>query len=206
MSAAILSATDLTPAARNLFWSRVARSGSDQCWPWTAGRLSSGYGRFHSGGKAGRAHVLAWELAFGPVDSDKHLDHQCHNSDSTCLGAAACLHRRCVNPAHLELTTLVTNVMRGQSPFAVNARKTHCKRGHELTGDNVAPTSAGGRRCAVCARAYIAPNLVTHCRRGHAYDEANTYLHPSGRRACRACGRIKAQERRAAAAGTGGAA
>lgn len=33
-----------------------------------------------------------------------------------------------------------------------NARKTHCKRGHPLSGDNVKITSAGSRQCRECQR------------------------------------------------------
>jgi hypothetical protein len=40
-------------------------------------------------------------------------------------------------------------VLRGEAPTAVNARKTHCPKGHELTGNNLV-ASKPGRQCRIC--------------------------------------------------------
>jgi hypothetical protein len=56
-----------------------------------------------------------------------------------------------VNPAHLEPVTNAENVLRGVSPTALNARKTHCIRGHALEGDNVMRYGRmTGRHCRAC--------------------------------------------------------
>ena len=34
----------------------------------------------------------------------------------------------------------------------VNARKTHCKRGHPLSGENLAIGTNGSRQCRACAK------------------------------------------------------
>ncbi len=34
----------------------------------------------------------------------------------------------------------------------VNARKTHCKRGHPLSGANLAIAANGSRQCRACAK------------------------------------------------------
>ena len=39
--------------------------------------------------------------------------------------------------------------MRGESPPAANARKTHCKRGHPLSGENLL-IQAEQRKCRTC--------------------------------------------------------
>jgi hypothetical protein len=65
-----------------------------------------------------------------------------------------CRVRHCVNPAHLEVVTLHTNVTRGNGWAGRNARKTHCKRGHEFTPENTIPLRNGGRECRQCRREY----------------------------------------------------
>jgi hypothetical protein len=56
-----------------------------------------------------------------------------------------------VNPEHLEVVTCRENVLRGNGHAAVNARKTHCNRGHELTGSNLLiDVGTRKRRCREC--------------------------------------------------------
>lgn len=95
------------------------------------------------------AHVYSWELANGPVPAGMTIDHLCHTPES-CAGGPACQHRRCVNPAHLTLATYRDNALRGSSPAAINARKTHCPRGHPLSGDNLFVNVRGARVCRAC--------------------------------------------------------
>jgi hypothetical protein len=58
----------------------------------------------------------------------------------------------CVNSAHHEPVTHKENCLRGISPAANNARKTHCKHGHEFDEANTYITKTGGRACRACAR------------------------------------------------------
>ncbi|MFE0326316.1 HNH endonuclease [Streptomyces sp. NPDC058960] len=78
-------------------------------------------------------------MLVGPIPDGMQLDHLCRE-------------RRSVRPDHLEPVTLVQNVMRGESPTAVNARKTHCRRGHGLDGDNLYVKPDGRRVCVTCRR------------------------------------------------------
>lgn len=185
------------------FLSRIDVRDPSDCWPWKGNLLVSGYGRFHSGGAAYRAHRLAYELAVGPIPGDSHLDHTCHGADDRCRGGNDCMHRRCCNPNHLEPASLVENVMRGRSQAALNAGKSHCKRGHEFTPENTRLTAAGRRRCMECAgmtgRGQGSNSAAkTHCPKGHPYDDQNTRLdlNPDGSikcRVCRACHRERAR-------------
>lgn len=112
------------------------------CHVWTGALDPQGYGRiFVSGQGNGHAYVQAFLLAGGTIPAGYTLDHLCRN-------------RRCVNPAHLEPVTRGANVLRGEGITAVNARKTHCKRGHEFTPDNTYRTGRGGRGCRTCKREY----------------------------------------------------
>ncbi|MDX2528009.1 HNH endonuclease signature motif containing protein [Streptomyces europaeiscabiei] len=142
-----------------LFWAKVDKTGS--CWIWTAFTDAGGYGSFHSRGRKGRtyrAHRYAYELLVGPIPAGLYLDHLCHNEDPTCPGGDNCLHRRCVNPAHLEPVTPRENSLRGVASAALNARKTHCNNGHEFTPENtyaIPPSKSqkhGARACRTCRR------------------------------------------------------
>jgi hypothetical protein len=101
------------------------------CWTWTACILQNGYGGVRLKGKLMRAHRVVYELLVGKIPDGLQLDHLCRN-------------RKCVNPAHLEPVTQKENMRRGNGACAINARKTHCKSGHEFTKENTR------RRCRIC--------------------------------------------------------
>lgn len=127
-------------AGRVRFWSYVDKS-TDGCWRWTRALLPAGYGSFGvRGWRAGLAHRIAYELATRTrIPDGLHLDHLCRV-------------RRCVNPSHLEIVTRKENILRGVGFAARNAAKTHCKLGHELSGDNLIP-SQKARTCRICHNA-----------------------------------------------------
>lgn len=80
-----------------------------------------GYGKASGRG----AHRQAWEKANGPIPKGMWVDHICRV-------------RACVNVKHLRIVTPRQNTLENNSGVsAVNAKKTHCWRGHELIGDNV---------------------------------------------------------------------
>ena len=79
------------------FWSRVDKSTSSPCWAWAGSRYPRGYGRFHIGQRAFRAHRVAYEISNGPIPDGLLIDHICHN-------------RLCVNPEHLRLATNKQNL------------------------------------------------------------------------------------------------
>jgi hypothetical protein len=129
---------------------RVKVDSGTGCWLW-AGRVNiDGYGMV--GGRV--AHREFYTKCVGPIPDGWEVDHLCHTADATCAAGRSCLHRRCVNPDHLEAVTRAENNRRGRSPQAENARKTHCVRGHEFTEDNTyrypgRPTHY--RACRACA-------------------------------------------------------
>jgi hypothetical protein len=111
------------------------------CWNWT-GPTNRGYGKAHHEGRKMTAHRAVWMILRGPIPSgsDTHLDHLCRNT-------------LCVNPDHMEIVSRRENILRGESPYARNARKTHCDHGHEFTPDNTRIRTDGRRRCRTCHRA-----------------------------------------------------
>lgn len=125
------------------FWANVTKSESG-CWPWMGAISQQGYGVFFKQG----AHRIAYLEKFGTIPVGHHLDHKCHNND--CPGGTDCLHRRCVNPDHLEPATPRQNVLRGLGITAINANKTYCKYGHKFTLQNTRIDKRGHRICKTC--------------------------------------------------------
>lgn len=81
------------------------------------------------------AHRVVWTHINGPIPDGYSIDHLCKRS-------------ACVNIEHLEAVTQRENILRSDNAAARNARKTHCKRGHEL------PARAAGihRECRECRK------------------------------------------------------
>lgn len=122
----------------------------DGCWTWTGQLNNHMYGVIKRGNKRRLAHVWAYQQVIGAIPPGMVLDHVCHSS-SECEGGQGCLHRRCVNPSHLEPVTQRENAQRGrtgQATGAKNRSKTHCPSGHEI--DGVRPS--GERYCKTCNR------------------------------------------------------
>jgi hypothetical protein len=114
------------------------------CWLWTLKIDQHGYGATTVGGGPHRhqhVHRVTYILFVGDIDDDLTIDHLCRV-------------RACCNPDHLEPVTIQVNLLRGEAPPALNARKTHCKNGHLLEGANVKVEATGFRRCQICARDY----------------------------------------------------
>lgn len=86
---------------------------TDECWPWTGYIDRKGYGQTTQQYGERAAHRMSYELHTGPIPAGLQVDHVCHTMSPDCPGGSTCMHRRCVNPAHLELVTLVENVRRG---------------------------------------------------------------------------------------------
>ncbi|MEV0444781.1 HNH endonuclease signature motif containing protein [Streptomyces spectabilis] len=117
------------------------------CRLWPESSLDrDGYGRFWVEGRVVPAHRWAYEQARGPIPAGLELDH-------------LCTVRRCVAADHLDPVDHRTNVLRSTSPSAINARRTRCVNGHDLTDPaNVRvshpPSHPNGmRRCRACTNA-----------------------------------------------------
>lgn len=136
-----MAKNDKTPAER--FWANVRKT--DSCWLWTGGKRGSRdptrrYGCFWDGEHMVAAHRYSLGLAGVQIPDGLVVDHLCRTT-------------LCVNPAHLEPVTNRENCLRGIGHTAVNARKTHCHRGHPLSEGNVYQRK-GGRECLACRRVY----------------------------------------------------
>lgn len=121
------------------FWRKVDKT--EDCWNWTATK-SNGYGNFTYNGMDIRAHRFS-VLLKQEIPPKMVLDHMCRN-------------RSCVNPDHLRIVTNRQNsIENSNSVSAINLKKTHCKRGHMLAGENLVKSALkkfGVRYCIACSK------------------------------------------------------
>lgn len=121
----------------------------EPCWEWMAQRDKDGYGRYTVWASRFQpdfaktrnfpVHRLVYQLFVEKIPDHLVTDHLCRN-------------RCCANPVHLEIVTVQVNTLRSPIALAaINARRTHCPKGHLLSGSNLSTSpSVKGRRCRIC--------------------------------------------------------
>jgi len=75
------------------FWELVKKRPDGDCWQWMGTLHQQGFGRLRSGGHEFASHRVAWELAHGPIPSNRTVVHK----------EGVCNNRGCCNPEHYEL-------------------------------------------------------------------------------------------------------
>lgn len=158
------------PELEREFLARVEKT--DECWNWVGHVDHEGYAEIKFRGRTYRAHRLAYQWWVGSVREDG-------------LVRQACGNRRCPNPAHLEQLTALEHVKLGNNASAVNARKTHCKHGHEFTPANTYWRRTGGRGCKQCRALSTREGQRDRRRRGLWWRASE----PAGSGRCQYCGR-----------------
>lgn len=117
---------------------------STHCVNFTGNVCKDGYGKMEGGRDYPRetlAHRVAYLVWNGPITKGLEIDHRCKN-------------RLCINPQHLWLVTHAQNVkFNDHKTNHRNRVKTHCIRGHELSGDNLILKKNGARTCRYCKNA-----------------------------------------------------
>ncbi len=125
------------------------RDTSGNCWLWTGGLFSNGYGQFRVGRYKVKAHRLAWVIMNGPIPDGKIV---CHTCDVP----------RCVNPAHLWLGTDKQNI------------QDRDRKGRTGDGGSKVKKATGSVRGERNAAAKITPLIVRTIRKyrrmGHSYQ------------------------------------
>jgi hypothetical protein len=145
----------MTPNELERFNQKI-RVTPEGCWRWTGAITrptakkpnGGGYAIANIGGRTQLVHRASYEHHTEPIPAGMQLDHVCHPADGSCPGGTDCLHRRCVNPEHLQPATGKTNSRR-----TGNAVKTQCPQGHPYDEVNTYSDRTGRRHCRACRRA-----------------------------------------------------
>lgn len=124
---------------------RKIAAGDAGCWIWTACTNRQGYGELKNAGGSKLAHRVSYQHFVGAIPLGYELHHICENP-------------RCVRPDHLRAVTRLEHARLGPQ-----ATKTHCKRGHELSPDNL----IAGRPWRTCKRCHR--ERMATVRRGHVW-------------------------------------
>ena len=178
---------------RERIWAKVSIDESTGCWNWIGAKSKTGnvyYGFIGVARKNALAHRTMYQLERGEIPQGMTLDHLCRNT-------------LCVNPEHLEPVPMRENTLRGTSPVARNAQKTHCDHGHEFSEENtswVQDKYGRVRHCKECVRRNsreyqrrkaqeprpVEVVVPSHCKHGHAMTEDNL-LWRGSKVACKEC-------------------
>ena len=114
---------------------RVQYDTNGGCWLWTGYVNSWGYGTVWSSAakKVRYAHRVSYEQKTGlTIPDGMDINHLCRV-------------RCCVNPDHLEVLPRSEHMSR-----QLSATKTHCVRGHPLSGENIYLYANRFRQCRAC--------------------------------------------------------
>ena len=159
------------------FWSKVDRRGTDECWPWTAGK-TCGYGVFSPAHHSQRrAHRVAFELVNGQIPDGLFVCHRCNNPP-------------CCNPAHLYIGTHADNMRdrRASGHYAVgdaHPARLHPERVARGSGHGRSKLTEGDVRSL---RARYALGGVTYAELGRSFSisggQASKIIRGNGWSAC----------------------
>ena len=126
----------------------------NDCRLWKGVRKAEGYCQININGKFFGVHRVAYTLNKGAIPNGYVVDHLC--------GV-----RQCINPDHLEAVTQQENAKRAtRSLTTINAKKTHCIRGHTFDKDNTyrRPNNPNKRDCKACMKLW-------RMRKENKYDD-----------------------------------
>jgi len=125
--------------------SNIAINNYSGCWNWTKAKNQKGYGHFKINDKSLKPHRIVFETFNGEIKKNYVIDHLCKN-------------RICCNPDHLRQVTIKQNTLENSNSLqSINARKTHCIRGHIFDDSNtylIHYKNGIKRQCKKCKKLY----------------------------------------------------
>lgn len=141
------------------FWAKVARRGPDDCWMWTAGTTTAGYGHIADDNrKMLYAHRVSYEMHSGePVPKGLVVMHACDTPG-------------CVNPRHLSVGTPLDN---SRDMHAKGRRSTMCGAPRKLSREAVLEIreNPNCNRCQMAKKHGVTRCVIIRVARGETYRE-----------------------------------
>lgn len=151
------------PTAKERFLKKVAVMDFG-CWLWCGGLTDNGYASFSHDNPSKYGYIFSYLTFVGPITSELELDHLCRM-------------RRCVNPEHLEAVPHQVNSLRGESPSALLAGRTHCANGHEFTEENTHYRKRNNgtlaRVCRACRNLQSSKRIYTRAQKDRRNELQN---------------------------------
>lgn len=123
---------------------------------------NNGYVPMRFQGRYQGMHRVVWQILNGSIPKGLVVDHTCHNEDKTCSGRGGCLHRKCINPAHLRVVSHLENVQAGSRVMANNV---DCLNGHQVS-ENLAYRPNGRAYCLTCRKESNVASMARKKERG----------------------------------------
>ncbi len=128
-----------------------------------------------------------------------------HSKESKKKISLASSGRRCTEEAKKKISAAHTGKIVSEKTRRLLSEaftKTHCKRGHPLSGDNVRTNYLGHRFCVQCNKEKNRENYYkrkaagltekerqkTRCKNGHNVSQEGSYRVSIGYKVCRKCG------------------
>jgi len=143
----MLTINDISWSDKKRFWAKVDVRGPDECWLWTAAKVTNGYGSTWAAGRQHRAHRVSVILSGRNLDDVMCVLHKCDV-------------KACVNPTHLFTGTQAENMLdktiKGRSSKGVgrwSAKLDDLKVMKILSLKGTASQREIGRRFGVCQHA-----------------------------------------------------
>lgn len=140
-----------TSTDMRIFRMNVEQDTANGCWQWHGRLTRDGYPTARLGGREQGVHrwVLLTHKGAPPTPTSQ-AGHTCHDhavERGECSGGP-CIHRLCVNPAHLQWQSPSENTKASDHH---KRRVTECPAGHPYDDENTR-VRRGRRECLACER------------------------------------------------------